>query len=62
MFQVEVFWVMMMCGVLGGYQLFISPCCLKMQAAWTYERCYPTTTQKTQHNTVSQPTRPRLDI
>jgi hypothetical protein len=32
MFQVEVFWVLMPCGVVVGYERFT----LKMKAAWTF--------------------------
>jgi len=41
MLQVKVFWVVMPCNVLVGYQRFRGPCCLhlkgalKMEAAWT---------------------------
>jgi hypothetical protein len=43
MFQVEVFWVMMPCSVVVGYQRFEGPCCVhlqgkvKMEAAWSSE-------------------------
>jgi hypothetical protein len=31
MFQVQVFWVMMLCNVVVGYQHFRGPCCLCLQ-------------------------------
>jgi hypothetical protein len=31
MFQVEVFWVVMPCNVVVGYQCFRGPCCLHLQ-------------------------------
>jgi hypothetical protein len=31
MFQVEVFWVVMLCSVVVGYQRFGRPCCLHLQ-------------------------------
>jgi hypothetical protein len=31
MFQVEVFWVMTSCSVVGGYQRVRDPCCLHLQ-------------------------------
>jgi hypothetical protein len=48
MFQVEVFWVVMPCGVVG-YQHFRGSCCLhlqgevKMKAAWTLVSYHNTT-------------------
>jgi hypothetical protein len=40
MFQFKVFWVVMPCSVVVGYQHFRGPCCLyrvKMEEAWTSE-------------------------
>jgi hypothetical protein len=44
-FQVEVFWVVMPCGVMVGYRRLGGPCCLR----------------PSQHYTASQPRRPRLE-
>jgi hypothetical protein len=33
MFQVEVFWVVIPCSVMVGYQRFRGPCCLHLQSS-----------------------------
>jgi hypothetical protein len=40
-FQVEVFWFVIACSVVAGYRRFGDPCCLKMEAAWTFEVLVP---------------------
>jgi len=35
--RVKVFWVLISCSVVVGYQHFRGPCCLHLQAAWTSE-------------------------
>jgi len=35
MFQVKVFWVVMLCTEVVGYQHFIDPCCLHLQGEVT---------------------------
>jgi hypothetical protein len=47
--DVEVFWVVMPCSVVGGYHRFGGPCCLHLQGE---EGILP------QHYTTSQPRRP----
>jgi len=41
MIQVKVFWVMMLCSIVVGYQCFRGPCYsiikVKMEAAWICE-------------------------
>jgi len=47
MHQVEVFWIVMQCRVVVGYQCFIGPSEEKMKEAWTSETVvsYHKTTQ-----------------
>jgi hypothetical protein len=39
MFQVEVFWVVTPCNVVGGYRRFRGPCCLHFQDGILPKHC-----------------------
>jgi hypothetical protein len=58
--QAEVFWVVMLCNVVVGYQCFRGPCCLHLhqyggsKVIWNIQ-ILP------QHYMASQPRRPQLE-